>query len=1262
MCAFANSKASQLPIKTNTMASRRGTKRGREDDDETTLASQFAAFFGGTRRARAPWALPTWPEDVAVTSETRTRGNLLFKCILEPQNTAPDVGIFAEQCGPAVTSMIEGYFRAKGDCFVDISFIGERERTVPVPEGIEVAAAPERSQCVFYAGQASAAHRKFHVRTASAAKQFYDEVAEVIKNSIETMEAHDGSNWTLVALTGVRLQINKYITVAGGCGAFKVPASFKFTRSIVSPTTETNCFAAAILIDRLVPSHVPHRGRVSRVKKHFGKLNMAGVAETDGTVPVDPDRFLRFEQQNPDWPINVFQCIVNDGVSCEPVMRVYASSLPRGSHEPTNLLAFTPLRGIGHYVIAANIGAIFNVGSTHKRPICGVCLQRFSEKTLISHVSEGLCKQPTAAPDGIIRQLPEHKPGLPRPTMAFHSPGRSYPTPFYVMFDTEAFTDSATRRQEARFVTLRFVSEYPDVLACKTVTFTGHGCVRQAIDQIVAWASAVRTVLLSRTPMVALTPEQSKRHYAKDSCCALCMAGLWATDDEGRERFKGHRDHDHITGLFRQSLCGPCNTKYYPRRVLPVWAHNGGRYDFHLLLPQLADAKSRLKRQIKVLPRGPDRFLSIKLKPLTTIKKDASGKPMRNAKGRLLRESFPLLPIEFKDTLNFMGSGLEALVEARTADPTASWPHFDAHFRRFDAATRVLLRCKGHMPFKAMTVQTETDWLAATTLPPIEAYTNDLTGHPLSAEHYAHEQAVWASTRCKTRLDYVRLYCERDTLLLTDAWADYCATARKAYGLCPQHYFGAPGLYKDAALRFSKASIGLFVRGEEAMADIVQVRGGYVTAPILQATANNPRMASFDVARPTSWLLMLDCVNNYGWSQRQALPLRNFRFATEGFSGPTATEAFLALPFDGPTGYYALVDLETPPAHLHAKLRDFGYAPQSVNGRTLSGIGPRIKYACDYRLLQLWLRLGIPLAKVRAVLAYDQEPFLQSWIDFNTTQRAAATSKYGQQQAKDAVNVPTGKFIENAANYSLSSKILTDLDTEANEHAAAIRASAPNTSWDLITDTMAIVYTHKQVIEDRVPRITGATTRDLGQYRLFSLYYEVLQPFWGPQNCRGLYSDTDSAYLHVTTPDAYADLLQLAQAHPEAFDFSNLPASFTTLDGRSLFSNANKFRPGALKIDCGPQIPIEYQALGPKQYAFRFGPSSGSNDVVKASGFAKGSVTFEMIKAVKAGKAVEPMRRAVIKAHAGCVSLVATTRTLHATAALASDLSELVDD
>jgi len=32
MCAFANSKASQLPIKTNTMASRRGAKRGREDD------------------------------------------------------------------------------------------------------------------------------------------------------------------------------------------------------------------------------------------------------------------------------------------------------------------------------------------------------------------------------------------------------------------------------------------------------------------------------------------------------------------------------------------------------------------------------------------------------------------------------------------------------------------------------------------------------------------------------------------------------------------------------------------------------------------------------------------------------------------------------------------------------------------------------------------------------------------------------------------------------------------------------------------------------------------------------------------------------------------------------------------------------------------------------------------------------------------------------------------------------------------------------
>ena len=169
------------------------------------------------------------------------------------------------------------------------------------------------------------------------------------------------------------------------------------------------------------------------------------------------------------------------------------------------------------------------------------------------------------------------------------------------------------------------------------------------------------------------------------------------------------KDHDHITGLYRDAAHNECNFKLRldPKKVqIPVIFHNLRGYDAHLLMQAMA----RVPGEIKCIPNNTEKYIS-----------------------------FSLGNVKFIDSINFLQSSLDKLVKS-----TDSFPIMQRTFREEDK--RRLLQKKGIYPYEYMDSFERFD---ETALPKKEKFYSSLNGKGISDEEYAHAQEVWAKFGCR---------------------------------------------------------------------------------------------------------------------------------------------------------------------------------------------------------------------------------------------------------------------------------------------------------------------------------------------------------------------------------------------------------------------------------------------------------------------------------------------------------------------------------
>ena len=111
-------------------------------------------------------------------------------------------------------------------------------------------------------------------------------------------------------------------------------------------------------------------------------------------------------------------------------------------------------------------------------------------------------------------------------------------------------------------------------------------------------------------------------------------------------------------------------------------------------------------------------------------------------------------------------------------------------------------------------------------LPPKEVFYSRLNDVGISNENYAHARKVWETFEMKNLEDYHNLYNRVDVLLLADVFENFRNICIKNYKLDPAHYYTAPGLAWDAALKVTEVKLQLLSDIDMLLMGEKGIRGG----------------------------------------------------------------------------------------------------------------------------------------------------------------------------------------------------------------------------------------------------------------------------------------------------------------------------------------------------------------------------------------------------------------------------------------------------
>ena len=322
-----------------------------------------------------------------------------------------------------------------------------------------------------------------------------------------------------------------------------------------------------------------------------------------------------------------------------------------------------------HSVLIRNLSRLVRSQVTsheHAHHVCRRCLHLCqTEKVLEKHMER--CVQHKAQ----AVKMPEPTKDNPSNTMHYQDIEKQLPLPFWFVADFESILkpidtalpdvptpDRPVRDEDGqlRFSKFRHVDgEEPRATSSTTriqeheacgfayqllsvdprfyeppVIVRGENCAKEFIDRMQADAERVRGWLKNAAPMPKLTAVQ-KAQFKSSTHCWICEKEFEWFDDPP------HRDHCHVTGVYRGAAHPKCNLNYRivaDSIAVPCFFHNLKSYDAHLIIT----AATKEHGTISAIPTNKEKYISF-----------AIGDGLKK--------------VEFKDTYDFMQASLDSLVD-----------------------------------------------------------------------------------------------------------------------------------------------------------------------------------------------------------------------------------------------------------------------------------------------------------------------------------------------------------------------------------------------------------------------------------------------------------------------------------------------------------------------------------------------------------------------------------------------------------------------
>ena len=990
------------------------------------------------------------------------------------------------------------------------------------------------------------------------------QLSEQLNGALETVAEHmtifaqAGSGWTLEQNQALILEMTDYQPI-GGTSYIELPKDIYDTKSIVNVKNEDQkCFMWSVLSALHPAEHNPQR--VIHYEPFEDELNFTGIE-----FPVTVDQISKFEKLNSDISITVLGIDIPDNEE-KDASKVFPLRVPEKQQVHHIVLLYWSRGDIYHYAWVKNLNRLLsNTKKRHPQTFfCERCFQGFTKQELLTKHLE-TCH---SIPIQVVQMVDEE--------ISFNSWSKTEECLFRVYADFECLLQEChegedktvkTQKHVPCSVAWTLISDHPEVDNRSFIyrpTPDEDTSLEEAsadvIDQLMESLQKLEEELFPYQkqvkPMV-LTEEEEAQHEAAKHCY-MCQDPF--LEDKGK--WSKVRDHNHATGVYRGAAHSNCNIQKKRSYHIPVFFHNLRGYDGHLVMQGIH--RYAKEKTIKVIPNNMEKYVS-----------------------------FQLGNLRFLDSLQFLGPGSSL---DRLAKNLTEFPYLKEQFLQvwsFNQAEYLDQLCqKGIYPYSYMK---SFEKFQETSLPPKEAFRNDLTGEDISNEQYEFAEQVWLSMNCESLGDYHDLYLYQDVFLLADIFEQFRNMCMKNYELDPAHYYTVPGLAWDAALKFTKVKLDTIHDIEMHQFLEKGLRGGISMITHRYAKANNKYLKEHNPEKPSSFILYTDANNLYGHAMIQCLPTGGFQWLTEQ---EIANLNVMEVANDAETGYFLEVDLGYPP-ELHDLHNDYPLAPEKMTidpkmlspyqctlkeelnykpakvEKLLPNLWDKQRYVIHYRNLKQCLSLGLKLGKINRVLQFKQQAWLEPYIMKNTRLRAAAVNEFEKDFFKLMNNSVFGKTMEDVRR-RVDIKLITE-PSKFIKHASKVsyKRSVVFTNDEEREEYLVGLEAQRTSVKLNKPIYTGFTVLELSKLHMYDFHYSHIMKKYGPQKAKLLFTDTDSLTYLIETDDVYQDMKQ----DQDLYDTSDYPKD------HFLHSTTNKKVIGKFKDEVNGVSVSEFVGLRAKMYS-----------------------------------------------------------------------------
>ena len=527
------------------------------------------------------------------------------------------------------------------------------------------------------------------------------------------------------------------------------------------------------------------------------------------------------------------------------------------------------------------------------------------------------------------------------------------------------------------------------------------------------------------------------------------------------------RDHHHLSGKFRGTLCNFCNLQKKSLRFIPLYAHNFSGFDSHLIMRSL----DMDENDFSTLSRNSEKIITMSL-----------GK-------------FKLI-----DSSSFMPESLENLVSNLLDKGKKHFKQTQRLSHNSKSKFRLLTR-KGVFPYEYLDNVSK---LKERSLPQQVEFYSKLKETAVDNTEYLFAQRVWKTFKCKTIGGYMKHYCRLDVRLLADVWTDWAATASEHFKIeAEAGFISLPSFAFDCFLSktFSDEQVLItlidknliplhddITRGIRGGSCIIKQKAAFDTAmeTALMSYANTEELAEYERImekygqedrrrseklvkkgistkkcdqvgcgkmvpmtakkcrrHATRTILALDFTNLYGYSMTHKMPLDSFRTVEQSeldthqtYFDSNKTQKMYSEASNQGFIFTAQLDF---PKKVQKKLLSYPLVPEALlveeemlskgqkatwkalfskkysNGghkKMINSFKTKKNYTSHYQLLSYLSSLGVKVTLVRGY-AFRQKEFIAGYANFCASQRKKSSNAADKKLWKNMINIMYGKCIGN---------------------------------------------------------------------------------------------------------------------------------------------------------------------------------------------------------------------------------------------------------